>query len=262
MTADPQSLLTPIHTQIMIDRFAYTAMTGAKHAMGQLANNAHNLANLQTPGFRELLSTFRAVPVQGAAADSRAFVVDSTPGVNAAPGALVHTGNDLDVAIDGNGLFAVQRPDGSEAYTRMGKFQLDSRGWLLGPQGRPVVGENGPIQIPEGAHQVQIQANGALHAMLPGDSQLSRIDSLKRVNVPMQELNLAGDGLFEAREPLDHDPSVRLYQGAYEGSNVSLADAMVQMIKQNRLFDLNMRLVQAAEQNSKQAGSLISLSRV
>jgi flagellar basal-body rod protein FlgF len=156
----------------------------------------------------------------------------------------------------------VQRADGSEAYTRMGKFQVDARGWLLGPQGRPVMGENGPIQIPEGAQQLSIQANGSIHAVLPGETELTRIDSLKRVNVPMQALSLAGDGLFEAREELDHDPSVRLYQGAYEGSNVSLADAMVQMIKQNRLFDLNMRLVQAAEQNSKQAGSLISLSRV
>ena len=55
----------------MIDRFAFTAMTGAKHAMGQLATTTHNMANLQTPGFREMLSMFRAVPVDGASADSR-----------------------------------------------------------------------------------------------------------------------------------------------------------------------------------------------
>ena len=246
----------------MIDRFAYTAMTGAKHAMGQLGNTAHNLANLQTPGFRELLSTFRAVPVVGARADSRAFVLDSTPGVNAAAGALVHTGNALDAAIDGSGFFAVQRPDGSEAYTRMGKFSLDSRGWLLGAQGHPVMGENGAIQVPAGASQVQIQPNGALHAVLPGESFSTRLDSLKRVDAPTHQLKLAGDGLLEADTVLAHQPGVGVQPGAYEGSNVSLADAMVQMIKQNRLFDLNLRLVQTAEQNAKQAGTLMSLSRV
>jgi flagellar basal-body rod protein FlgF len=246
----------------MIDRFAYTAMTGAKHAMGQLGNTAHNLANLQTPGFRELLSTFRAVPVTGARSDSRAFVVDSTPGVNAAPGTLVQTGNDLDVAIDGSGFFVVQRPDGSQAYTRMGKLKLDAGGWLLGAQGHPVMGENGAIQVPAGASQIQIQPNGAIHAVLPGENYPSRIDVIKRVDAPTHTLKLAGDGLFESDTELEHQPAVRLLQGAYEGSNVSMADAMVQMIKQNRLFDLNMRLVQAAEQNAKQAGGLISLSRV
>jgi flagellar basal-body rod protein FlgF len=246
----------------MIDRFAYTAMTGAKHAMGQLGNTAHNLANLQTPGFRELLSTFRAVPVAGARADSRAFVVDSTPGVNAAPGTLVQTGNDLDLAINGSGFFVVQRPDGSQAYTRMGKFSLDASGWLVGAQGHPVMGENGAIQLPVGSSQVQIQPNGTIHAVLPGETYPSRVDTIKRVDAPTHSLKLAGDGLFESATPLEHDPAVGLLQGAYEGSNVSMADAMVQMIKQNRLFDLNMRLVQAAEQNAKQAGGLMSLSRV
>ena len=75
----------------MIDRFAFTAMTGAKHAIGQLATTTHNMANLQTPGFREMLSMFRAVPVDGSSADSRAFVVDSTPGADWTPGSVTPT---------------------------------------------------------------------------------------------------------------------------------------------------------------------------
>ena len=99
----------------MIDRFVFTAMTGAKSAMGQLATTSHNMANLQTPGFREMLSSFRAVPVTGASSDSRAFVVDSTPGADWTPGAVSATGNPLDAAIQDEGLFAVQRADGQEA---------------------------------------------------------------------------------------------------------------------------------------------------
>ena len=83
----------------MIDRFIYTAMTGAKHSMGQLANTTHNLANAQTPGFREMLQMYRAVPIKGASADSRAFVVDSTVGSNFDPGTYMRTDNPPDVLI-------------------------------------------------------------------------------------------------------------------------------------------------------------------
>jgi flagellar basal-body rod protein FlgF len=70
------------------------------------------------------------------------------------------------------------------------------------------------------------------------------------------------DGLFTSAQDLDSVEDIRLVPGSLESSNVSAAQAMVQMITQNRLFDLNIRLVQVAEQNSKSAGSLMSLSRV
>ena len=113
----------------MIDRFVFTAMSGAKSAMGQLATTSHNMANLQTPGFRQMLSSGRAVPVTGANADSRAFVIDSTPGADWTPGAVTATGNPLDAALQNEGMFAVQRSDGQEAYTRAGKFHLDAQGY-------------------------------------------------------------------------------------------------------------------------------------
>ena len=68
--------------------------------------------------------------------------------------------------------------------------------------------------------------------------------------------------MFTAIEELEPSDDVQVLQGSIEGSNVNAAQAMVQMIAQNRLFDLNIRLVQAAEQNSKSAGTLMSLSRV
>ena len=70
------------------------------------------------------------------------------------------------------------------------------------------------------------------------------------------------NGLFTSKEQLEPSDDVQVIQGSLEGSNVNAAQAMVQMIAQNRLFDLNIRLVQAAEQNSKSAGTLMSLSRV
>jgi flagellar basal-body rod protein FlgF len=75
-------------------------------------------------------------------------------------------------------------------------------------------------------------------------------------------LERLADGLFGTSEELEPSDDVRVLQGSIEGSNVNAAQAMVQMIAQNRLFDLNIRLVQVAEQNSKSAGTLMSLSRV
>lgn len=247
----------------MIDRFAFTAMTGAKHAMGQLATTTHNMANLQTPGFREMLSMFRAVPVDGASADSRAFVVDSTPGADWTPGSVSPTGNPLDVAIQDQGLFVVRRGDGQEAYTRSGKFHLDAQGFLVTSAGLNVLDVEGiEIQIPDGAQDIQIQANGTVRVTLPGQMFDSPIGRLKLVNPMPHTLERLPDGLFGTSEELEASDDVKVLQGSLEGSNVNAAQAMVQMIAQNRLFDLNIRLVQAAEQNSKTAGTLMSLSRV
>jgi flagellar basal-body rod protein FlgF len=247
----------------MIDRFVFTAMTGAKSAMGQLATTSHNMANLQTPGFREMLSSFRAVPVNGSNADSRAFVVDSTPGADWTPGAVTATGNSLDAAIQDQGLFAVLRSNGQEAYTRAGKFHMDAQGFLVNSSGLPVLNEqNQAIQIPVGSQDVAIQPNGTITATLPGQKFETPVARLKLVNPAPHTLERQADGLFTSNQDLASLDDIRLVPGSLESSNVSAAQAMVQMIAQNRLFDLNIRLVQVAEQNSKSAGALMSLSRV
>lgn len=246
----------------MMDRFIYTAMTGAKHTMGQLGNTAHNLANVQTPGFREMLSSFRAVPVDGVSADSRAFVVDSTPGSDFTPGAVNVTGNPLDVSIKGPGFFAVRRADGSEVYTRAGNFSLDDQGFLRGPKGSWVQGLEGDILIEPGSSDLLISADGQVQVTLPGDLAATVVGQLKLVDPPVHSLVRDPDGFYRAGdEPLPASTETRVLQGSLEASNVNVAQAMVQMIQQNRLFDLNVRLIQVADQNAKTAGTLMSLSR-
>ena len=122
----------------------YVAMSGAKHILDQQAVVAHNLANVSTNGYRAAASAFRAVPVQGDGLPTRAFVVDSTPGANFAPGALQSTGRDLDVAVQGPGWIAVQAPNGSEAYTRNGSLQVSTNGMLQTRNGLNVLGDGGP----------------------------------------------------------------------------------------------------------------------
>ena len=209
------------------------------------------------------LSMFRAVPVEGASADSRSFVVDSTPGADWTPGTVSPTGNPLDLAIQDQGLFVVRRSDGQEAYTRAGKFHLDAQGFLVNSAGLAVLDDEGSeIQIPPGSKDIQFSSNGTIRVTLPGQMLETTVARLKLVNPLPHTLERLPDGLFGSTEELDASADVQVLQGSLEGSNVNAAQAMVQMIAQNRLFDLNIRLVQAAEQNSKTAGTLMSLSRV
>jgi flagellar basal-body rod protein FlgF len=99
-------------------------------------------------------------------------------------------------------------------------------------------------------------------ATLPGQKFETPVTRLKLVSPAPHTLERQADGLFTSKEDLTSETDISLVPGSLEGSNVNAAQAMVQMIAQNRLFDLNIRLVQVAEQNSKTAGALMSLSRV
>ncbi len=252
----------------MINRYAYTSMTGATASTNQLAVTSNNLANSLTPGFREVISAFRAVPLKGDGepftgngADTRVFSVETTPGSNFTGGPLQTTSNPLDAAIKGDGFFAVRRPDGKEAYTRAGKFMVNDQGILSIGKDIPVVGDGGSITIPSGSI-MQIAEDGAIYTQVPGTQFLNQVGKLKLVNPNTNNLVRAEDGLFDLPgEQAASDSRVKVVQGAFEQSNVNPTMAMVQMIGQSRLFDLNTRSITTADQNARSATTLLSLSR-
>src|SRR4051812_30377634 len=130
-----------------MDPLIYVAMSGAERALHAQQVHANNLANLDTPGFRASmeLATSQAVP-GGHGYDARHLGALSANAISGREGAMRQTGRDLDVAISGAGLLAVQSGDG-EAYTRGGAMAIDADGALtIG--GRPVLGEGGPIVLP------------------------------------------------------------------------------------------------------------------
>jgi len=118
-----------------MDKGVYLLMSGARESMLAQARVANNLANVSTTGFRADLQSFRSMPSIGDGHQSRVFVQSERPGYNFSEGGLITTGNPLDVAIKGDGWIAVQRPDGSEAYTRAGdlKIQVLDRIKLVNP---------------------------------------------------------------------------------------------------------------------------------
>src|SRR3954469_22759659 len=131
-----------------MDRMLYVAMTGAKETLRAQTANNHNLANASTTGFRADMSAFQTRNVAGSGYTSRAYATNSTTGWDPTQGALMSTGRDLDVGVNGPGWLAVQGPDGREAYTRAGDLRVDVNGVLMNGSGHPVMGDSGPISVP------------------------------------------------------------------------------------------------------------------
>ena len=246
-----------------MDRLIYTAMSGAKHILEQQATASHNLANATTTGFRAQIDQFRAVPVQGAIVDTRAFVVDSTTGSDFRGGAIQHTGRELDVAVQGDGWIAVQAADGSEGYTRNGSLKLDENGLLLTRDGLTVLGDGGPLSIPPGRN-IAVAKDGTISVVPDGSAAtgLTAIGRMKLVNPPEADLVRGNDGLFRQKDgtPAGADPDVTVINGALESSNVNVVDEMVNMISLARQFDMQMKLLQHAENNDSKAAQLLSMS--
>ncbi|MGH7690889.1 MAG: flagellar hook-basal body complex protein, partial [Gemmatimonadaceae bacterium] len=131
-----------------MDKLVYVAMSGAKETMNALAANNYNLANANTTGFKADLTAFQARSVTGPGYASRVYATDDQVGWDSNEGALVTTGNPLDVAVRGPGFIAVQDASGTEAYTRAGDLHVDPNGQLMTATGHPVMGDDGPISVP------------------------------------------------------------------------------------------------------------------
>jgi flagellar basal-body rod protein FlgF len=241
----------------------YTAMSGAKHILEQQATTAHNLANATSTGFKSQVDSFRAVPVIGDGLQTRAFVVDATVGADFNPGPIQATNRDLDVAVQGKGWFVAQRADGSEGMTRNGSFKVSENGILQTSTGLNVMGDGGPITIPPDT-AISIAKDGTVSAISnntsPGASNV--LGRLKLVNPPETNLIRAEDGLFTTRDKsaLEPDANVNVVGGSLEGSNVNVVDAMVTMISLAREFEMQMKLMQSAENNANKASQLLSLN--
>ena len=241
-----------------MDRMIYLSMAGAKAAMTRQDVLAHNLANASTTGFREELAAFRAVPVRGDGASTRVYALETTVGYKADAGAAQPTGRNLDVAMKGNSWLSVQGLDGTEAYTRAGALEVNAEGLLVTRGGLQVLGDGGPITVPNRA-EVQIAPDGTVSATVDGGKPQS-IGKLKMVTPEGDNpLQRGTDGLFRsANGDLTADPNARLQDGVLEGSNVSPVETMVAMISAARQFEHQMKLIQTSEKQEQTASKLLS----
>ena len=243
-----------------MDRLAHIAASAARALALRQEAVAHNLANVSTPGFRAETVATRAVPFGAPGLATRVFALELLTGADSTPGAIVRTGRELDVAIEGPGWIAVLGPDGREAYTRSGSLQVGPTGVLETRAGHAVLGEGGPLSLPP-EHRVEIARDGTVSAVperppLAGVVQVGRI---KLVDPPAQSLVRGADGLFRLSGggAAEAAPHVALAAGALEGSNVNAPAELVRMIALARQFELQMKLVAHADENARRATALL-----
>lgn len=253
-----------------MDRIIYTAMNGAARITEHQAALSNNMANVNTPGFREQIALYRSVPVNdGVSLPTRVSTVASTPRNNFEMGNMQTTGRDLDVALaSSNGWIAVQTPRG-EAYTRAGSLQVGVNGLLQTSLGQPVMSDqNGIIDVPDQA-ALTITSDGTITAIGAGDApnNILNLGRIKLVNPPEAQLVHGDDGVFrlapvngQPAPPVPADPSLRVLSGVLEGSNTNPMAAMVGMIENARRFEQQMQVVQQADRNAERANGILSVS--
>ncbi len=246
-----------------MDRMLYVAMNGAKQNMLAQAINSNNLANISTTGFRADLAAARSMPLFGGSGfPTRVYSMTEKPGIDFKQGSMSTTGRDLDIAIAGNGFISVQAPDGSEAYTRAGDLNTDNAGVLKTGAGYVVLGEGGPITIPEAA-KIDIGKDGTISITQIGDAGggSTVIDRLKLVNPNVKDLTRNESGLFVLKngDNAEVDDEVSVISGTIETSNVNAASALVNMIELARQFEMQIKMLKTAEENNAQATQILKL---
>lgn len=223
----------------------YAACAGLRTQTQALELIANNLANLNTNGYRGQQPTFRSLltgtwmaagnPLNRAAND---FNVLGGSRLDLTPGNLQPTGNPLDLGLEGDGFFVVQTRAGAR-YTRNGNFQISPAGQLTTADGDPVLGEQGPLNLPSGP--LAISADGTISQDGAVAGKLQLVDF-----PPGTPLGAEGTSYYSAPDG-SAQPSLRVYvrQGMVESSNVNSVGAMVDLISVQRHADMLERALSA-----------------
>lgn len=247
--------------RLLMDKMLYIAMSGAKQNMHALSITANNLANAKTSGFKADLANARAMQAFGEGLPTRVFSMTERASQNFDSGALMTTGRPLDMAIQGDGWFSVQTPDGTEAYTRNGNFRMTEAGALQTNEGELVLGEAGPVFIPLPVAKIHVGKDGMIMVQPEGApaNALEEVGRIKLVKPDISNLEKGHDGLFRTKTglPAAEDINVRIHGGMLESSNVNPVSEMTDMIAIQRQFEMQLKLMKTAEENDSSQSSLL-----
>lgn len=247
-----------------MDKFLYISMTGAKHNMLGQSVHSNNLANADTTGFRSDFVQARSQGVYyGDGHPTRAYAQTENPAIDMGSGALIETGRELDFAIKGDGLIAVQANDGNEAYTRSGALNIGANGEVMTANGLLVLGDGGPLVIPP-AEKVDIGADGTISVvgLGQGAQNLLQVGRIKLVSIEDANLVKGEDGLIRSKdgEALPLDGNIRLESGFLEASNVNVIHEFTEVLMLSRQYEMNVKMMSQAQQNSEASARLLQIS--
>ena len=251
----------------------YSAVFGALSNEMRMSTIANNLANVNTTAFKRDSMAFHDVFTRFAhdnVVTTKTYLrgddVFPEPNIMAKPrlseqnvdfaqGGMHTTGNQLDFALTGEGLFKVQAPEGT-LYTRAGNFLTDTNGMLVSQQGHPVLVDGGPLVVPAGSKLTVDPSGGiSINGELAGNFDLATFEKIGR-------MERVGSTLYRAPEGLAEQPpeDVTVAQGFLEKSNVEVVTEMVSMIESQRSFQMYAKMLQSTDQMDK--NMIMRLSRL
>jgi flagellar basal-body rod protein FlgG len=236
----------------------------------QIDTVANNLANVNTMGFKKSRIAFSALMPEPVATTSAQAGLPTNAAVAAAyrgmgvsgdnalldfaSGGLKQTQGEFDFAIQGRGLFEVQLPDGSFAYTRNGSLHVDSNGYLVNADGHPL---SAMVQIPSDMEKITVGTDGRVLIKTPGSDELQEVGSLQLSHFANEAgLKAIGNNLYIANEssgdvlysrPGENGAGM-LSQGYLEGSNVQMIEELTTMITAQRAYEANAKILQASDE--------------
>lgn len=253
-----------------------TAASGMEAQQTKLDVTANNIANVSTNGFKKGRAEFADLmyqelrPAGAPTADGATAPAPTEVGLGTrlagtsrsqAQGELHQTGGPLDLAIEGHGFLPVTLPGGQTAYTRNGALQLSAEGRLVTADGHPV----GDITVPPDAQAVTISADGRVSARLPSEAQAVELGQLQLATFANPG-GLAADGGTLLRETAASGAAVlgapgeggagTLRQGMLEVSNVNVVEEMIDLISGQRAYEINSRVIRAADEMLGQTAQL------
>jgi len=206
---------------------------------------ANNLANASTKGFRQDRIAFQQLMTDQQPANPGEDVATApqlSTSIDTTAGAYQVTDRTLDLAVQGDGFFVVQTPDG-ELYTRSGHFQVSAEGTITTPDGHPVLADGGPITINDAAN-LRVTADGRIYENDTAIGQMTVVTFEEGT-----ALTHAGAGLLSAAGEAVPSLEAKVMQGALEGPNVEPVQAMVEMITLMRHFEMNQKALQTQDES-------------
>jgi flagellar basal body rod protein FlgG len=223
--------------------------SGLNALMNEYDAVSHNIANSNTAGFKKRLSSF-STKVQNITDENfspLAGSIDWKARIDFSQGPLKRTDRPLDVAMEGQGLLALESPDG-RLYTRNGSLQINILGQLTDMNGHLITGKNGPITIPRSISDSDIQINGS-GVVRAGQTELGQLQIVEFDNI--DQLKAAGNGCFRGPEDIVFKPAenTHIRQGYREDSNVQAVQELTNLLTISRLFEANTAYLKKQSEN-------------
>jgi len=247
-------------------RALYTAASGMMAQQINIDNISHNLSNVQSNAYKKSRTEFEdlmyaSMDAPGLQADTGIQMGMGTRAVASdrqfSSGSLKNTGNNFDLAIQGDGFFAVKTPDGKTAYTRDGSFKLDAKGTLCTTSGASL-----GIKIPKDMMDIRVDPDGKVSGVPLTGTQRQTIDQIKLTRfLNPAGMKALGQNLYawtpnagEKKEGIPQGPGFgAVTQGYLEQSNVNIVEEMINILQAQRSFEINQKTVQVADDMQKEA---------